>query len=157
MYIMYMLCFCTLCSYATCEWPEFYVNKDMFCSKVNVILESKRSHDYMQSQGFFTMNMYFKILSVSCIPASKQSLSTICPPEKCHLNGVSLVGRWWPSCLNMLTGMFYDCFTVKMFVCQSSYRGQWLLKLRLPERPELRFVIDIYKHKITCEWQTVCL
>ena len=29
MYIMYMLCFCTLCSYATCEWPEFYVNKDM--------------------------------------------------------------------------------------------------------------------------------
>ena len=20
------------CSYATCEWPEFYVNKDMFCS-----------------------------------------------------------------------------------------------------------------------------
>ena len=27
-----MLCFCTLCSYATCEWPEFYVNKDMFCS-----------------------------------------------------------------------------------------------------------------------------
>ena len=32
MYIMYMLCFCTLCSYPTCEWPEFYVNKDMFCS-----------------------------------------------------------------------------------------------------------------------------
>ena len=32
MYFMYMLCFCTLCSYATCEWPEFYVNKDMFCS-----------------------------------------------------------------------------------------------------------------------------
>ena len=32
MYIMFMLCFCTLCSYATCEWPEFYVNKDMFCS-----------------------------------------------------------------------------------------------------------------------------
>ena len=31
MYIIYMLCFCTLCSYATCEWPEFYVNKDMFC------------------------------------------------------------------------------------------------------------------------------
>ena len=32
MYIMYMLCFCTLCSNATCEWPEFYVNKVMFCS-----------------------------------------------------------------------------------------------------------------------------
>ena len=32
MFIMYMLCFCTLCSYATCEWPEFYVNKDMFRS-----------------------------------------------------------------------------------------------------------------------------
>ena len=32
MYFMYMLCFCTLCSYTTCEWPEFYVNKDMFCS-----------------------------------------------------------------------------------------------------------------------------
>ena len=32
MFIMYMLCFCTLCSYATCEWPAFYVNKDMFRS-----------------------------------------------------------------------------------------------------------------------------
>ena len=32
MYIMYMLCFCTLCAYATCERPEFYANKDMFCS-----------------------------------------------------------------------------------------------------------------------------
>ena len=26
---MYILCFCTLCSYANCEWP---VNKDLFCS-----------------------------------------------------------------------------------------------------------------------------
>ena len=32
MYIMYMLCFCILCLYAIYEWPEFYVNKDMFCS-----------------------------------------------------------------------------------------------------------------------------
>ena len=32
MYIMYMLCFCILCFYAIYEWPEFYVNKDMFCS-----------------------------------------------------------------------------------------------------------------------------
>ena len=33
MNIMYMLCFCILCSYAIYEWPEFYVNKDnMFCS-----------------------------------------------------------------------------------------------------------------------------
>ena len=32
MYIMCMLCFCILCLYAIYEWPEFYVNKDMFCS-----------------------------------------------------------------------------------------------------------------------------
>ena len=32
MYIMYMLCFYILCLYAIYEWPEFYVNKDMFCS-----------------------------------------------------------------------------------------------------------------------------
>ena len=31
-YFMYMLCFCILCSYTIYEWPEFYVNKDMFCS-----------------------------------------------------------------------------------------------------------------------------
>ena len=31
MYIMYMHYFCTFCTYATFEWPEFYVNKDMFC------------------------------------------------------------------------------------------------------------------------------
>ena len=27
-----MLCFFILCLYAIYEWPEFYVNKDMFCS-----------------------------------------------------------------------------------------------------------------------------
>ena len=32
MYIIYMLCFCILCLYAIYEWPEFYVNKGMFCS-----------------------------------------------------------------------------------------------------------------------------
>ena len=31
-----MLCFCTLCSYATCEWPEFYVNKDI-CSVLTAV------------------------------------------------------------------------------------------------------------------------
>ena len=41
MYIIYalflylMLQTVYLCSYATCEWPEFYVNKDMFCSVLN--------------------------------------------------------------------------------------------------------------------------
>ena len=42
MYIMYTLCFCTLCSYATCEWPEFYVNKDMFCSDLFSIFREIR-------------------------------------------------------------------------------------------------------------------
>ena len=32
MYIMYMLCFCIFYSYAIYEWPEFYLNKDVFCS-----------------------------------------------------------------------------------------------------------------------------
>ena len=32
MYWMYILCTCTICSDITGEWPEFYVNKDMFCS-----------------------------------------------------------------------------------------------------------------------------
>ena len=32
MYNMFMLSFYTLCFNATCEWPEFYVKKDLFCS-----------------------------------------------------------------------------------------------------------------------------
>ena len=42
MYIMYMLCFCILCLYAIYEWPEFYVNKDIFCS-VNKDFSSSNS------------------------------------------------------------------------------------------------------------------
>ena len=42
---MYILCFCTLCSYATCEWPEFHVNKDMFCSVLFYI----RASDFFQN------------------------------------------------------------------------------------------------------------
>ena len=46
MFIMYMLCFCTLCSYATCEWPEFYINKDMLCS---VLPSESNSRDLDQA------------------------------------------------------------------------------------------------------------
>ena len=50
--IMYMLCFCTLCSYATCEWPEFYTNKDMFCSDIRMKEFSKIEYFLIESYGF---------------------------------------------------------------------------------------------------------
>ena len=31
-WLWYMHSVCILCSYATCVWPEFIFNKDMFCS-----------------------------------------------------------------------------------------------------------------------------
>ena len=51
---MYMLCFCTLCSYATYEWPEFYINKDMFCSVGiwhNLLDEDFRPQMYVKSKS----------------------------------------------------------------------------------------------------------
>ena len=35
--------------------------------------------------------------SVIHIPASTQCQATIDPPAKCHPNGGSLAGRWWPA------------------------------------------------------------
>ena len=35
--------------------------------------------------------------NVTHIPASTQSQATIGPPAKCHSNGESLAGWWWPS------------------------------------------------------------
>ena len=43
--VMYMVCFCTLCSYATCE---FYVNKDMFCSVLSNSLDSDLGPNCLQ-------------------------------------------------------------------------------------------------------------
>ena len=44
MHIMYMLCFCTLCSYATCEWPEFYVSSVLFKNSYYVIFSFHNKH-----------------------------------------------------------------------------------------------------------------
>ena len=37
------------------------------------------------------------LITYTFYPASMQCRATIGPPAKHHLNGVSLVGQWWPS------------------------------------------------------------
>ena len=56
-----MLCFCTLCPYATCEWPEFYVNKIMFCSVFEPLIVLMKGAT--NKSLFFTVNGFNPKLS----------------------------------------------------------------------------------------------
>ena len=72
MYIMYMLCFCILCLYAIYEWPEFHVNKDMFCSVnkdfCHLLITFANSKDQDQGREECLPNNWYVLESLSPVP-----------------------------------------------------------------------------------------
>ena len=67
-HFMNMLCFCTLCSYDTCDRHELYVNKDMFCSAFHFYLVLLFNY----SAGTYWNNLFVTVAKelFHCIPTT---------------------------------------------------------------------------------------
>ena len=61
---------CTVRSYATCEWPEFCVNKDMSCS-VPLVIATDVSVNY-------NINDHEHVSSCIVLPAKSDSDAMLC-------------------------------------------------------------------------------